>query len=213
MCGLCGVLSIRFRISSRLLSSSDLVSDMIFSALPCFKRFPGEAAIIGRLLAGYGELEFELAQLLGVVMGDVIRAMRVMYRVKTEGNRLDVADAMIFPALPNDELRGQYANAYGAMVHCKSIRNGYAHSHWSANDHNLGRTNLEDFARRSDSNLVHVTYVTLDFLEAQEKYFVFVSECWDYLTSETRLKLHGGPEHKLRFPKILPQPILESREK
>lgn len=183
---------------------------MIFSALPCFKQFPEEAAIIGRLLAGYGELEFELAQLVGVVMGDMKRAMRVIYRVKTEGNRLDVADAIIFPALPNEDIRGKYANAFGAMVHCKSIRNGYAHSHWSRNDHNLGCTNLEDFARRTDSDLVHVKYVPLAFLQMQEEYFVFVGECWDYLTSEVRLRSHGGPEHKLKFPKILPQPTVES---
>src|SRR5215207_937717 len=37
--------------------------------LPLFDQFPEEAAIIGRLIAGYGEIEFGLALCAGAVIG------------------------------------------------------------------------------------------------------------------------------------------------
>jgi hypothetical protein len=39
--------------------------DMTETIMPCFDRFPREGNLIGRLLAGYGELELELCSASG----------------------------------------------------------------------------------------------------------------------------------------------------
>lgn len=176
--------------------------------LPSFIRFPAEAAIIGRLLAGYGELEFDLVYLAGHVLKNHDQTFRILYRVKTEGNRLDVADAIIRPALPNDGIRGQYANTIGAIHICKAIRNSYAHCHWLMNEARTGiiRTSIEEFARKENAPSMATTPVKLAILEQQEAYYVFVIQCLDYLNAELGLLINNGDPHQLKFPKILPPP-------
>jgi hypothetical protein len=96
-----------------------------------FDDYPAEREAIGRMLIAYGEIEFGLLTCLGAAMGgDLDTAVRVLFRVRGEGARIEVADAIIRPAFTKVGLGGKWSNAYGAAKICKGIRNQYAHCHW-----------------------------------------------------------------------------------
>jgi hypothetical protein len=59
-----------------------------------FVERPAEAAIIGRILAGYGEIEFFVYECLLAVLGYANIAARVMFRLRSESHRLEAADAL-----------------------------------------------------------------------------------------------------------------------
>ncbi len=64
-----------------------------------FDSFPEEKAIVGEMLMAYGEIEFALVRLIGTFFQeDNDTAARILFRVKGEGPRLDVADAILRPA-------------------------------------------------------------------------------------------------------------------
>ena len=67
--------------------------------LSAFDDFPEEAALVGRILAEYGELEFELCMLLGTLFHNPDLGIRALFRTKGETTRIQVADAFLRPAL------------------------------------------------------------------------------------------------------------------
>jgi hypothetical protein len=68
---------------------------MARTIMPIFDACQEEGKIIGRLLAGYGELEFAICGCLAATMDDLNDAARIFYRVRGEEQRLHVADAMM----------------------------------------------------------------------------------------------------------------------
>jgi hypothetical protein len=62
--------------------------------MPAFHKFQGEAAIIGRLLAGYAELEIDLLNCVSVVRQDFDATLKAMFRVRGETARINVGDAL-----------------------------------------------------------------------------------------------------------------------
>src|ERR1700738_2356229 len=62
--------------------------------MPAFHVYHQEAAIIGRLLAGYGELEFLLCRCVAATLGgDLSKATRILFRSRGEEHRISAADA------------------------------------------------------------------------------------------------------------------------
>jgi hypothetical protein len=59
-----------------------------------FLKFPDEAAIIGRLSAGYTTLEVGLMSCVQVVRDDFDAILKAMFRVRSETARIDIADAL-----------------------------------------------------------------------------------------------------------------------
>jgi SAM domain (Sterile alpha motif) len=57
-------------------------------------------------------------------------ALRILFRVRGEGPRIEVADAVARPAYTQIGLGGAWGNGIGAARVCKNIRNQYAHCHW-----------------------------------------------------------------------------------
>jgi hypothetical protein len=94
-----------------------------------FERFPEEAAIIGRIIAGYGELEYWWAKCLGRTLNDDDSALRMVFRQR-DAKRIETADALMRPAYQKAGLGDKYNEMLGAIRHCRTIRNQYAHSHW-----------------------------------------------------------------------------------
>jgi hypothetical protein len=62
--------------------------------IAAFKKFSGEAAIIGRLLASYTDLEVGLMHCAQVVRDDFDIVLKVMFRTRGEIQRVYVADAL-----------------------------------------------------------------------------------------------------------------------
>lgn len=155
LCGFGGVSSIRRKTLSS--AGAPLVSlglrfwfdweDFVMQIMPAFRKSPDEAAIIGRLLAGYGELEFSLAFCLGVVLGDHIVGIKAFFRLRSESSRLEVTDALMRDAIAAQGIEGEYAQAIGCIRHCLKIRNKYAHCHWAVDTSaGLFFTSMQDTA-------------------------------------------------------------------
>lgn len=108
------------------------------SFLPvAFADYPEEGNMIGRLVVGYGELETLLAFCVGATLGNDDQALRLIFRVHGEEQRIEIADAIARPYLEAKGLADFWNDSLGAIRHCKAIRNQFAHSQWVTDDKGL----------------------------------------------------------------------------
>ena len=118
------------------------------SIMPAFSNFTAEAEIIGRLLAGYTNLEIGLMNCVQVVRLDFDTVLKAMFRARGETARIDIADAFgrhYYDAL---NLGTEFAMAISAVRYCLRIRNQYAHcAWWDDKSGRLAFANLEDIAK------------------------------------------------------------------
>src|SRR5215210_3641414 len=114
--------------------------------LPSFARYPAEAAIIGRILAGYGELEFELATCVGECVQGTRTAFRILFRTRGESARILTADAILRSIYEENGLADAWEITRQGMVWCKNTRNRYAHCHWYDDEGGLFFTHIEKAA-------------------------------------------------------------------
>jgi hypothetical protein len=98
--------------------------------MPAFIRFPQEATIIGRLLAGYGDLEFDLCYCVAVARDDFDMAVKSMFRPRGEKQRIDIADSIGRSKYRELKLGTRFEEAIAATHYCRRIRNQYAHCKW-----------------------------------------------------------------------------------
>jgi hypothetical protein len=176
--------------------------------MPAFYRFPEHAGVVGRILAGYGELEYMLALCVGLTLGDRDRAIRTIFRLRNSGSRLDIADALVRNAYQDAGLSAEYAETKGAIRWCHGTRNGYAHCHWADDKSGLFFTDLEDAAGKTGSIEHFWRFVDLPLLNEQEKYFVYAMFCLQYIEAEyeQRTKQKKVP-HPFPWPPKQQQPI------
>jgi hypothetical protein len=175
--------------------------------MPAFHSYPNEAAIIGRLLAGYGELEFLLCYCLAEVAGDLSTASRIFFRNRGEEYRISLADAILRPVYEKHDLVGTWENVRRALQECKAIRNQYSHCHWLNDPNGLFFTNLEKGAR-SLSGTITLKFFPLDVpvLQQQERYFRLTGDGLCYLRDEHRLRCGKSKSHPWLAPEETPPP-------
>jgi hypothetical protein len=161
--------------------------------LPAFWRYPEEGKIIGRLLAGYGELEFELACCLGAVLGDQDQAFRVMFRMRGEEQRIQTADALMRPACTSLNLCLTYNEMIADLGWCKKTRNRCAHCHWyDTSEHGLCYFDLEGWAKKTVPLVFSKMRLNVEVLRKQEAYFRYVQSSLWHLAAEMN-KSKGRP--------------------
>ena len=118
------------------------------SIMPAFDKFPAEAAIIGRLLAGYGLLEHDLMNCVAIVRKDLDATLKTMFRARGETQRLDIADALGRPAYRTRNVGTEFEMALSAVRSCLKIRNQYSHCGWyDDRSGQLAFVNLEERCR------------------------------------------------------------------
>lgn len=155
---------------------------------PWLEERPAETRLIGLMLSGYGELEYDLSVLVGCALGNPSMGLRLFYRLRSEAQRLEAADAVLNVRCGEAQLSGPYAMAYGAVKWCKNTRNRYAHCHWIIRggppNEELCFFDLEEAAKLSgadDTDIVTLRPVSLPLLEQQARYFQYASECVSFL--------------------------------
>jgi hypothetical protein len=161
--------------------------------VPCFAedQAEGEGKIIGRLLAGYGELELEMCGCLAATINeDLDGAIKALFRVRGEERRISAADTRMKQQFIVAGLAAPYQAALCDMDWCRQIRNQYAHCHWYyTSPEGLCFINLENSAKKSDP-IIRVTdgRLPLDvkLLTEQETYFKYVQKCFWYLKDTYR---------------------------
>lgn len=176
--------------------------------MPAFGRWPKEAAHIGNMLAGYGELEFDLARCLGAVLGDDSVGFRTLFRVQGESARIEVADAILKPTFHAVKLGDQYNETLGAIRWCKGVRNQYAHCHWiDFTPEGLFFTDLDKPVKKATGPLMlQFLQVDAPLLAIQEEYFHYTDQWLTYLFWEYRLRKGEVRSHTWTTPKVIPQP-------
>jgi hypothetical protein len=171
--------------------------------MPCFDRFPKEGNLIGRLLAGYGELELEMCACLAATTDDLSAAIKRLFGIRGEYKRIKTADAMMKASYASAGLASKYNHVIGNMDWCRTVRNQYAHCNWyDTTAEGLCFVDLEHTAklkRKIKSVAAHRYPIDAVLLKRQETYFTYVRECYWHLAAAYRIArgkgFKGGPLH------------------
>lgn len=101
---------------------------MILYQPSAFDKHRSKGEIIGRIVIEYGELEFDLCRLTGALINDTDTAVKAVYRMRGETQRINVSDALIRGKLPIGRTRTIYEETVARLRQCLTIRNQYAHT-------------------------------------------------------------------------------------
>lgn len=171
--------------------------------------YPEETMIIGRLLGGYGEFEFDIAFLLQFALGDDRDvAFKSIFGIRGETARIDVADNLMRRRYQAAGLGEDYGEAIGALRYCLKIRNQYAHCHWVKNMmHGLCFVDVEDVARgAAEVELAALTQkrVTLALLREQENFFAYAQAILGFVNFAYRTAI-GTMDHNPMIRPVKPR--------
>lgn len=182
--------------------------------LPAFEVCPLEGQIIGKMLAGYGEIELEMAWCASEALNETEAPIKACYRGRGEKQRIDIADAFIRPVLADTTIETFYAETVSAVHNCRTIRNRYAHCHWLGyKKEGLFFTNLEEAAKKNGPLQHSFRHVDVPLLLAQERYFDFTYDSLRHIADQIR-KMTGRSSHDVPKPsKIDLPPAHNPREK
>jgi hypothetical protein len=178
--------------------------------LKAFDRNPDQGMIVGKLVAGYGDLEFGLLECLTAALGgDMSMAGRIMFRARGEEQRILIADGVLRTRYGKAGLAAPYSEAIADLNWCRRIRNQYAHSHWTTGKNGLQFTDFDEAAKGNEPQMMlTLRDLDLNLLQEQEAYFDFVVNCLQHLHQEM-LKVEGkSPTLKTKLPKKLQRPLL-----
>jgi hypothetical protein len=180
--------------------------------MPSFASFPGEAAIIANLLAGYADLEVGLLNAVQIIRDDMDAVLKTMFRVRGETNRIDIADGLGRNYYAQNGLGSQFALAIGAMRFCLKIRNQYSHCTWWQNAGKLAFANLEEVAKLDVwvGSLASLTayHVDVPFLRTQEAYFIYADDLMTWVNLEGQLRADKVSKNPYREPPEMQRPQL-----
>ncbi len=136
------------------------------------KGHPEEAAILGRLVIGYGILELALWGSLAASVGNDDEATRLMFQRMGEKARIDVVEAALRSPFEKAGLGERLTYAIKDLHKCREIRNKYAHTYWDGTGKYLRYAPLEKAAKGSGKIDILLQPLPLDLLMEQEDSFI-----------------------------------------
>jgi hypothetical protein len=159
------------------------------SLMPCFgpSQAHAEGIIIGKLLAGYGEIELEMCGCLIAVEGIYDAPIRKIFTDRGAEKRIKIGKNVLQADFANANLVAELTEALEDMEWCRNIRNQYAHCawYWTAQE-GLCFVNLEELACQPKM-ILDLTEsrrrVDVPLLQKQEEYFWYVKQCFMHLTN------------------------------
>jgi hypothetical protein len=169
----------------------DDVPPVSFRINPAFRRFPKEAALIGHLLAAFGELEIDVCNLAGQALrnhGMYITVMKTLYGIKATSTRISTADSLMRPVFDSNELADDFQIAIAMVWHCQKIRNQFAHCNWV--DHEAGGLFFADLEYSAGTpDFSHYwKHVDPPLLELHDQYFWLTLEQLRFIDHELAVK-------------------------
>jgi hypothetical protein len=167
--------------------------------IPAFRHAAEEGKLVGRLLAGYSELEVEMLGCAIAVTHDTDASVRALYGMRGEFNRIKSMRSLTEAAFVKAGFGTTYTAAMDDIDWCRTIRNQYAHCQWYyTSEEGLCFIHLEDLARGSakiDSLMDAKFPVNARLLSQQEVFFKYVQKCFWYL----------GEQYKRRTATTVPR--------
>lgn len=182
--------------------------------LSAFEDFPQEAALIGRMLAGYADLEIDLMHCVKAVRGDLDLALKTMFRGRGNKQRIDIAEAVARQAYTDLRLNDAFDAAIAAVRLCLRIRNLYAHcTWWNDNSGQLAFANLEELAKVNDVvvdlHALTVNHVSIPHLQDQFSHFEYADRMVLGVLQEGNRRA-GRPDHPgVTIPPTRPAPAIK----
>ena len=182
--------------------------------MPAFDGFPEEGKIIGRLLAGYGELELMLCGCVAEARHDFNSTFKAMFRVRGETQRIHIADALGRDLYHTANLGRSFSEAIGDIRFCLKLRNQYAHCYWHDDfGRCLGVVELEETAKQNDcvfhNELIGLAKdIDLPTLKTQEAFFVRTNHYFRYLLHAYQVWEGTKTTNPFALPKKEPRPPL-----
>jgi hypothetical protein len=189
------------------------------SLMPCFK--PGQAydegVVLGRLLAGYGELEVGMCACLIAIEGMFDVPIRTIFGKRGAQRRIEIGKEVLSPDFTKAGLLADLMQALDDLNWCREIRNQYSHCHWYwTAQEGLCFVNLEELAQQTTTitSLMEKKHpVDIPLLTAQENYFWYVKQCLIYLDFAYRAwdyaRARGGANGPA--PHVYPKPAVQAR--
>ena len=163
------------------------------SLMPCFtlpNQAIAEGMIIGRLLAGYGELEVTMCSCLIATEGMFDLPVRTLFDEWNAEKRIKIARKCLTADYTKAGLQVELAEALDDMDWCRKVRNQYAHCQWAwTTQEGLWFVNFEELARQPTpitSLTNNKRFLHVPLLMGQEEYFNYVKECFSHLESVYR---------------------------
>lgn len=192
--------------------------------MPAFHRRKKDSAVVGRLIAGYGELEFLLAMCAGVALAarrkrnpkhtmpqHRIRYERIgikrFFKIRGVQNRIDYAKKQMHKVFFKMGMRSDYIEIMGAMAACLKIRNLFAHCHWGpSKKRGLFFIDLEAAGLAPGRLALNFRHADGKTLTQIEDYFWYTFLCLDYLATEFSVRAHlvrgPAPSRPKRLPPL-----------
>jgi hypothetical protein len=171
--------------------------------LTAFVKFSEEAAIVGRLLAGYTVLEIGLLNCVQMGVGNFDTVLKGLFQIRGEARRINAGEALGRPVYQGLSLDTDFDEAIAAIRHCRLIRNQYAHCNWwDDNSGKLAFANLEDAAKDKTAvpDLLDLLpeHVDVPLLQSQEAFYKYTDDLLAYVNYEgrTRAGKPSGPVAK-----------------
>ena len=157
--------------------------------MPAFDRHSRAGTAIGRMVVGYGELEFDFCRLVAALSGNFDAAIKIMFRTRGETQRVQVGDGHVRNLITQGAFRTAYEETVAHLKHCLKIRNQYAHCNWteSRDGKSLAFIDLEEIARPdSSANAATLTMHQIKEQLAldQEEFFIAVADWLNWLRLE-----------------------------
>lgn len=183
--------------------------------MPAFRKFPDEAAIIGRLLTGYAVLEIDLMHCISMIREDFDATLKSMFRARGERHRIAVGDALGRHLYHDQQLGNEFSMAIGAVRYCLKIRNQYAHCNWYDDlSGQLAFVNLEEIAEQNDKitdlDSLTINHIDVPTLQNQEIYFEYADRLLAWVNLEGQKRRGKISSHALSMPKPIGQPPLQT---
>jgi|SRR5215216_6889720 len=174
---------------------------------PALVRFPVEAAIIGNMVVGFGELEFLMCILAAKAIKSPELIYKTLYHLRSTSARVESADILMRPAFAGVNLAAEQSLALPAVKNCLSIRNQYAHCNW-ADDSMIGELYFADLQDSADREEWFYSYKHVDvpLLQTQEAYFGYTRELLMYLEQELSFRRKGQQHQIFPMPPALDRP-------
>jgi hypothetical protein len=163
-----------------------------FRINPAFDRFPNEAQLIGKLLAGFGEIEFSVCRNAGHAARNVVDIIKALYRLRATSSRIDAADALARGQFHAANLGMQDQTAQTMVGICLRIRNQFAHCLWA--DHletpasGLFFTDLQAAADALEGFEYAWRHIDALLLAEHEAYFALTMEWLTFLDVELAIR-------------------------
>ena len=97
---------------------------------PFFRRHPSEAALVGHILASFGEIELSICAIAANAHKLFNPVMSTLYSIRTTSTRIETALRLLRPAAELYSLAGLLPIVSPMIWHCVKIRNQYAPCNW-----------------------------------------------------------------------------------